>query len=222
MRYFKASLALSIASGVFALTVGVSRADTLTYTATIATLPAPFASTFTLPQFDASFGTLTGLSLSLTENSVISIQVANLNATTEPFSNAAATVPLTVTGPASLSVTATNSAGPFSGTIAGSAFLTLPGTPSTGTSSVVLPSSAFAPYIGSSSTLNTFTATAGAGTYSGTARTNILFGGAADVGGVATITYTFVAAGTAPEPGALALMGVGLAVGGVIARRRRA
>ena len=217
MAFHKAALAL----GALVVSLGVSKADTRIYSAAIPSQDAPFRSTFTLPKFNDDLGTLTAITLSLTATTQASITIFNLNADDEPFTDAAAEIPLTVNGPASTAIVATPTATVASGT-AVPGLNRFPGLSGSASSSIIVPLSGFAAYTGVGSDTATFTASAGKGSYSGTGNVGLLFGGSAVIGGTATITYTFVAAGTAPEPSALALMGLGFVLSAAVARRASA
>ena len=194
------------------------QASSLIYTATIPAQTAPFVTNFTLPQFDASLGTLTGITLSVTADSANVIQIGNLNAAPEPFTNATAALPLLLTGPTGTLVTATPVAGPIDG-VANPGLNNFGGLSSTDAATLTVPSSAFASYTGTGSSTAQFTATVGAGTYSGTGNPGVLFGGSAVVSGAATLTYIFISA-AAPEPGSMALVAFGLLPGFALLRRR--
>jgi PEP-CTERM motif len=178
---------------------------TLMETATIPTAPTPFTYDFTLPAFDTALGTLTGVDLDITSTTTASVQVYNFAGASQTFSNATASIPLTVTGPAGLFVTATYSAGPFSGTAA-PGLTTVPGTTGTASNSTSVPSTDFSHYEGSSPIALSYSADAPFGDYGGRGVPGVFFGGSAETGGTFTVVYSYTAV---PEPATFAMMGLG-------------
>jgi hypothetical protein len=191
---------------------------TLTETANIPIAATPFTYNFTLPAFNTALGTLTGLDLDLTVTATASVQVDNLDGVSHPFSNATASIPLTVTGPAGLFVTATYNAGPFSGTAAPGLNI-LPGTKGTASNSTSVGSADFSHYEGSTPIALSYLADAPYGSYGGSGAPSVLFfGGSASAGGTFEVAYTYAAV---PEPATWAMMSLGFAGIGVTAFRSK-
>ena len=206
---------LSTAAVALAL-AGAANAVTVTYSYSIASTPVPFTSSFTLPSFVTSLGTLTNVEIEVDDTAVATVGIYNANLTAQPFTNASASVPLTVTGPDGSSITQVVVAGPISG-VANPGMNMFPGLSSSSMAS--LTTNAFSSYESATPQNLDFTAVAGSGTYTGTALNFVFFGGSAEAGGTVKLEYTYMAA---PEPAAWALMFVGFGMMGGVLRRRSA
>ena len=197
----------------------------------------PFVDVFTLPNFDPSLGTLTGVTVSATTEALAQVDVFNATDRARAFSNARASIPLTVTAPAGVTLHLVATAGPIGGT-AKPGYNAFPGNSASGSGAIDLPVSAFAAFIGLapgsfSMTPGDYTADFGDATFSGTAVPGVFFGGNAFAGGSTTITYTYTDAPLppptpnpagmgmpVPEPMSLTLLGAGL-LGTAALRRTR-
>lgn len=202
--------------------------------ATVITTPAynvpadttvPFSKDFTLPgAYDPSIGyvpadgVLTQVTLSLTTTATAEIKVINTDVQSWGFSDATATIPVILTGPSSLQVTDTLTAGPISGTaLPAPADNVFPGLPASGSTSGDDPNLGFYAV----DTEVNFNAASGTAGYSGQSPApsfTVFFGGGAVAGGDFSATYTYIV----PEPSTLALLAVGAAgMLGCLWRRRK-
>jgi xanthosine utilization system XapX-like protein len=211
----KHSFFLSLAAGLlvslaFAMP---SRADSVTYySSTVADQSVPFSYTLPVQQFNPSLGTLTGVTISVDATVTADIQIINTTGADQTFTDATASIPVTVTGPAGV-MAATTATGTIASGIAAPGMNSFPGVTgsSTGTEAV----SDFTPYVGTGTFLGTIAVTASNGTYSGSGPTGLFFGGSVLAGGKIDVTYTFIAV---PEPASMSLLGIGIV--GLLAYRR--
>lgn len=215
---------------------GPGRAAVIGYSHVTPRAAVPFTDVFTLPNFDPALGALTGVTVSATTDAVAEVNVFNATARARAFSGARASVPLTVTAPAGVTLDVVATAGPIGGTAA-PGYNAFPGNPASGSGSIELPASVFAAFIGPvpgrfSMAPGRYAAEFGDATFGGTSVPGVFFGGNALAGGTTTVTYTYTAAPVAapvppprpnpvPEPTSLALLGAGL-LGALAPRRKRA
>lgn len=199
---------------------------TESFTAAIITLPVPFTQTVLLNTFNLALGTLTGVTLSLTNNTIATIDVFNLNISPRPFNHATASIPVSLTGPDGTIVNVSAAALlPIGLALPG--LNIFPGFPAANTGSQAVPIANFAAYETLSGAAKAFTAASTDGTYGGTSSSLVFFGGSAVSGGSATVTYTYtptivpviIPDGDVAEPRAVAMFGLGLL--GIAAIRRR-
>jgi len=208
MNLFRKTLAAMLLAGIAILGgVGSATADQITQTFTQASSPVPFTYTFSVNQFNPSEGTLNSVAITIGSNIVAEVDVFNSSPTgsPEPFTNATASVPVTLSGPAGLNVLTNATTPPISGTA-------LPGPNSfSGQTTTVTVSttltSGFSDYVGTGTISNGFTFGAGSGTFSGSG-TNVDFGGSASADATITIVYNFSALAV-PEPSSIVLLGMG-------------
>lgn len=211
--------------------VGCLSASTITQTCTITSTGVPFTNACSLNEFNPATGTLTGVTLTLTSvNGDVIPEQTDISATPFTFTGSTATIGLTfaATGvgaiPDTIAVTDTSS--PCSGTVNGdSTNTTCTATVFSGLSATAVTGTT-ADYIGVGTITPVFDASgqilgvAGAGG-PGSAG-SIFFGGDGSIGGTFTLTYTYTAAGSTPEPATMAMVG-GLLIGlAALARKRRA
>lgn len=199
-------------------------AATVIESATIPEASVPYTYNFTLPSFNTSLGTLQSVEFELTDTSTGSVIVINTLGTAQSFSNASSSIPLTVTGPGGLSITDTITATAASGTVAANSNATFAGAPVTTSVNNTFTSGLSAFESGSVVNLS-YLASAGAGTYGGTANSGVAFTGSGVAGGTFDIVYTYGSAvgSAAPEPATFALLMLGVgAIGGAMRSRRKA
>ncbi|MEI7465116.1 MAG: choice-of-anchor E domain-containing protein, partial [Burkholderiales bacterium] len=140
-----------VLTGSLVLCASAANAAFVEYTAVLASNPTPFSSTFSLPLFDSSLGTLSGVTFSLASNIVGRVDVFNNTSRAQNLTNAFAAIPITVTSglPDATSVTVAATAVLASGTAAGGFVVSsFPGiAASASNSAAVLPAN-FASYTG--------------------------------------------------------------------------
>lgn len=190
----------------------VSADSTESFTHTTAAETAPFIDTFTLPAFDPSLGTLVAIDLSAQENTTADVVVFNATANSQPFTNAQASIPVTISGPAGTTFTITDLTSPVDGTavVGGNDF---PGIQSTTSDSVQIDPSQFSSWEGASGQTVGVDFSVTDGTFSGIALPDVFFGGTVVAGGSTTVTYTFQTLHqVVPEPSTWALMLGGLSL----------
>lgn len=191
------------------------------YSTTFAPQPTPFSTSFLVPQFDSSLGSLNSITLTLATHIVGEINVYNLGTTAKPFSNAFAQIPVTVTTPDATSITITTTATRATGSAA-AGLSTFSGIDSRASTTVNVLPAYFAGYIGNGGSTLLFSLASGDGTYGGTSAPGLLFGGAALVDGVFTVGYDYDPVSAVPVPAAAWLLGSGLLSLGAAWRRRPA
>lgn len=217
----------SLATALFLVTAsGAASAAFVDYSASIPSGAVPYVSpyVFSLNKFDSSFGTLTGITLTLVSNINAEVDVFNSTGIAQNFTSASAALPITVTSTTAdtTSVTATATASTGSG-IAAVGFNAFPGLTSTATALFNVAASNFSNYIGTSGQTVAFNATAGTGNYSGSAAPGVFFSGSGSAGGNFTIRYTYdePSVSAVPLPAAAWLMVSGIGAFGAAARRRK-
>lgn len=216
----KRSWFLIAALGLLANLAGVtpSHANSVTYTsASVAVQDVPFSVSLTLPKFNPSMGTLTGVAITVNATIVGDVQIFNNSAGNLPFTNAFTSIPVEATGPAGAVASTTAVANLASGIANGPFQVTsFPGTLATATGSASPLS--FAPYVGSGNFSATLSSTASNASSGGTGGGGkLFFGGTAQAGGSISVTYTFTP-NPVPEPASMSLLGIGMA--GLVAFRR--
>jgi hypothetical protein len=186
---------------------GVARADTIkTFSQPMPTSSVPFTYTFPLPGFNTSLGTLDAITLALKTTGTVEVDVENLNFSPESFTNATASIPITLTGPAGVTTTVDLSAGPLSGTAA-PFFNAFPGLVASATGSVSVLPADFVDYEGLG-LIGSVSIDATPGTYLGNSASNVSFGGSATASAVATVSYAYdPSSSTIPEPATMSLLG---------------
>jgi len=179
---------------------------------------------FTFNLFDTTLGTLDVVTVALSTSITPTIDVFNSSGGPQSFSNATATIPITLTAPDGITATATAVAGPVSGTVTG-VFTQFPAGTAFSNSSQNVPVGDFSFYEGVGPVTAPLDVTSTNGSYAGTGPANgtIGFGGSATAGATVTITYLYQPAGTIPEPGATTFLAAGVlgSLGMVIRRRRK-
>jgi hypothetical protein len=199
-----------------------ANADFISFSHTTALEDGPFTDNFTLPTFDTTLGTLTGVSLSLSGDFDADVSILNTLGSPQPYANANGSIPLVGTGPSGTTFTDTETVGPFSG-------IAVPGTTFIPTASeavndtVTIPSGQFNLYETPGGLPADFSFALNTSTFTGNPNPGVSFSGDAEADGVTTVTYTYTATTTTstPEPASLALLGFGL-IGLSAFRRRKA
>lgn len=213
-----------VLAGSLALCASAASAAFVEYNTVLPSSSTPFSTTFSVPLFNSQLGTLNGVTLSLVSNIVGRIDVFNNLGTSQGFTNAFASIPVTVRSdsPDATSVTAVAVSVLASGTASpGFPISSFPGITSTASNSVhVLPVN-FASYIGTGSGTALFTASSNGGSYGGTSVPGLFFGGSAVADGAFTIRYDYDAVSAVPVPAAALLFGSGLLSLGAVCRRKR-
>ncbi len=201
-----------------------SQAASITYTSTVVPNSSlPLSVGLTLPLFNPDMGTLTAVTLSVEATILGKVQIVNISGslgspTNLAFTNAFTQIPVTVTGPDSLTVSATAVANVASGIATASPDLTtFSGIQGSQMGYTPVPAAEISTYVGSGTFGATLSASAGNATSGGTGGAGFLFfGGTAEAGGSADVTYTYTA--IVPEPASMSLLGIGMA--GFFAFRR--
>ena len=193
-----------------------AQAATVVENATIPISPVPYTYAFSLPSFNTALGTLQSVTFELTDSTTAAVQIFNATAGALSFTNATASIPLTVTGPGGMSISDTITASVASG-VATSGLNTFSGVTGTHSANTSFTSGLSAFESGSVVNLS-YLADASQGTYTGTGPTGLFFGGSANAGGTFEIIYNYAAV---PEPATWAFLMLGLGGIGAAMRTRR-
>ncbi len=175
------------------------------YGSSASTLAEGDSENLALSDFDPSLGILTGVTIALASNDCIESEVINVHvpSSSENYSGATATLPVTVTTLDGLTTTANGVAGPFSGSVSGPlGTIATAGTISEiiNTSASVVPGD-FVLYEGAAQTF-TVNVLVSDGIYSGSSAGNsVAFFGSGSSYGTVGVTYDYL---PIPEPGTLA------------------
>lgn len=213
-----------VLTGSLVLCANTANAAFVEYSTPLASNSTPFSTTFSVPLFNSSLGTLNSVTLSLVSNIVGRIDVFNNLSAPQGFTNAFATIPVTVTSstPDATVVSAVATAWLASGTAApGFPISSFAGIAASASNSVsVLPVNVVH-YIGLDGGSALFTAASTGGSYGGTSVPGLFFGGSAVADGSFTVRYDYNAVSAVPLPATALLFGSGLLSLGAAWRRRR-
>ena len=180
----------------------------------------PFADPLTFNSFDPTLGTLTGVTIKLTENGTVTANVINLSPGTSSFTNANSTGTVSVTGPDATTVAASFTTAGFSGTVSGiGTTMQVGATTGSATTTTSVASSNFVSYEGASPLNYTIFANGSVMSTGTSASGAVAFYGTASLSGTVEIDYTYTAA--VPEPASFAMVALGLGGLAVVRRVRR-
>ena len=216
----RTGLVLALAAAAVA-----AHATDVTYTNTIGLTTTNYTQGFTLPKFDTTLGTLTGISFSLQGNVAGSARAESLDAApsaltlnlganislVDPTTNTTLAVVLPVVNN-SFNATVFDGVIDFGGT-SGVTFANLNATASTSSGPSLTPSLT-AIFVGTGNVTLNVNAT---GSSAGTGAGNLLTQFATQAGSVATVTYSYA---PVPEPASCAALGLGALA--LLRRRRKA
>ena len=213
------------AGAMLVAATSLSHAATTTTQVNFGPLAVPITTAVNLPTFNAALGTLTGIQLTLSIKYNGNISVFNPTPGSLTLNSASSTTSFTATGPGTTTVGPVSVTSTFTGPVSVAPGTTnFAGTVVTNTSSASVASANFSLYTAPPSA-----ATVGVNITSGTASATgsgdpSLFYSAqgATASGFVQAVYTYTPSGqqTAPEPGALALVGFGtLPFVGMVRRR---
>lgn len=214
-----------VLTGTLVLCTGATHAAFIEYSTALASNPTPFSTTFSVPLFDSHLGTLNSVTLSLVSTIVGRIDVFNNLSTPQTFTNAFATIPVTVTShtPDATSVTAVAISLVPSGTATpGFPITSFTGIAATASNAINVAPVNFAAYMGLGGGSALFTAASNGGSYGGTSVPGLFFGGSAVADGNFTVRYDYDAVSAVPVPAAAWLLGSGVLAFGAAWRRKRA
>ena len=191
------------------LASGSAFASTQTFTHNTATATGAFTDNFFLSGFNTSLGTLTSVNILLTSSVTGQVNIFNNTSVTQAFTNASASVPVSVAGPDGTTTSQTATAFQASGTV-NPGTNSFPGLTGTQSSNVSVVASNFYLYQSVSPLNLAFALTVGNGTFSGSSVAGVFFSGNESAGGTTAITYTYEAVSAVPVPAAIWMFGGGL------------
>jgi hypothetical protein len=216
-------LAASAVLAIAGIDARTASADVI-YTGVISSQPAANYSgglTITVPQFDTTLGSLSGVLITVATTEAAAVQVSNTSPTDYTFTNGNAAVTLFTSGPGGFATLLTTTSTVASGVALANSVSTFPGLTSANTTAAIsIPSGNFTSYEGVGPANLTFDALVTGTNFSGSSAapgSTLFFGGSANLGVTVTVDYEY-----APEPASIALIGTAMVGFGAIRRRHRA
>jgi hypothetical protein len=216
---------LGIAVGVTAIAGSASASiqpEFATYGSSSSPLPLGSTESLSLPQFNPSLGTLTGVSVELYSYDTISSVVFNFTGQSAAYSAATAAVPVTVRAALDdyiLTTSAQGTAGPFAGLLSGASVPSVAGSLNITAQPASISPGDLGSFQGMGDLPITLTVPDSVGSYSGTGGSSLFFGGNGYSYGTVEVDYSYISsmdepggdppADPIPEPGTLC---AGLAV----------
>jgi hypothetical protein len=172
------------------------------------TIAAP--GTFLFAQFNAALGTLTDITVNISDSATGSVNIFNPTGGSLSYTSATVSVPFTLTftggpGTFTFNASATDST---PGTLGPGGSVTVTGLTGTGSSNVDLGTNGA--YVGSGNTPVFSLSGQGAAAVTGNGAAGLLYGGSATGSVQATITYTYTPITSSPEPTTMLLFGSAL------------
>lgn len=229
LKGIRLAFALTVASVLSA--AASTQAASVSYNSATFSGMSPYTVPLAIQKFDTSLGTLTGVSITVSSKTTANIVVINYGATNQVFTDATASIPVTVS---TLVGSSTSSSLTATSTLASGIALAAPGQPGgfnvftgvagswvTSSPAAVIAPGDFANYSGVGFGTVNVSVSSGVGTFSGSG-SSVAFGGSAVVDSYVTVTYEYTPV-LVPEPTSSAMFGIGivLAVGLGWGRRRR-
>jgi hypothetical protein len=221
-KVFAIGLSAAVLSiGALAVNQDNAQAASISYSANLFTSTNKATTgTANFLKFDSALGTLTGVTISSNLTGTATLRVVNQDTVAQDFTDGLATFNMTLSSSLGGSSTQQASSGTVDGNVAGSTTSSFSGNAvNTGIS---LSNLNIADYIGNGTSTFIATGRVGAGTYGGTADSDLIsFGGSSLLSANATVTYTYDApAAAVPEP--LTILGAATAAGFGVAFKRHA
>jgi hypothetical protein len=196
--------------------------QTVTFGSSGSPLTNGSTATLAFAQFDTSLGTLTSVTIQVSDSMTVVSQAVSFGAGTSTYTNFENTGTVVVTGPDATALSTSLSTTPGSGTITGvGTVLNVDSETNNnlGAGPTNVSSANFGAYEGVG--VGTFNVTAGANnSFSGSTSGAVAASGTTTSYGSVTITYTYTATAV-PEPASMAMVGIGLGALVVVSRFRR-
>jgi hypothetical protein len=208
------------ATALLAMASSAAMAESVSFSHTTVSQATPFTDTFSLPNFDASLGTLNSVAIDLAYTTTGEVDIDNATGALQTFTDAYSSTPLTVSVPDILPVTINARAGPIDG-VADPGANPFPGLTGSGTLFITFSGSDLSAFeTPPSGSTDTYSVEADLGSYHGSSVAGVFFDGSAAAGGVTTVTYDYTpGASSTPEPATIVLLGGALAGLGLLNKR---
>ncbi|MGD1070919.1 MAG: PEP-CTERM sorting domain-containing protein [Bryobacteraceae bacterium] len=201
-----------------ALATGAASANSIVLTEP-STPSGAYPVTATFATFNTTLGTLNDVIITLYDTSTATVDIENITSGSLPFTNATASIPITITGGGATD-TDTAAASVASGTAVPGLNVFTGVTGNTSNATTVTGAGLSLWENPPASNTITLTITEGNGSYSGNGQQgSLFFGGAISATSQATVEYDYTPFSSTPEPASFALVGLAL-VGFGVARKR--